>query len=139
MRLSISREGVKKERNPRHPHLGATYRTNVTSGVAVGQQSPIQAITQALNGHVIASGKIVDVKRQTSGGFARGNVHIEGMRNHKGEHFTVLFQNELLLAYRASATCEPTPENLLAVVPDLISILDSETGRPIVIEYLRYG
>lgn len=115
-------------------HIGQTLRLAWQSG-----SNPIHAITQALNGHVIASGKIIDVMRQTTGGFARGHVLIEGMRNDKGEQVTVLFQNELLLVYRSSATREPAQENLLAVVPDLISIIDSETGRPIVTEYLRYG
>lgn len=115
-------------------HIGQTLRLAWQSG-----SNPTHAITQALNGHVIASGKIIDVKRQTTGGFARGHVLIEGMRNDKGEQVTVLFQNELLLAYRSSATREPAQQNLLAVVPDLISIIDSETGRPIVTEYLRYG
>lgn len=115
-------------------HIGQTLRLAWQSG-----SNPIHAITQALNGHVIASGKIIDVKRQTTGGFARGHVLIEGMRNDKGEQVTVLFQNEFLLAYRSSAHLEPTQDNLLAVVPDLISITDSETGRPIVTENLRYG
>ncbi|MGL9721113.1 DUF917 domain-containing protein [Symbiopectobacterium sp.] len=115
-------------------HIGQTLRLAWQSG-----SNPIHAITQALNGHVIASGKIIDVKRQTMGGFARGHVLIEGRRNDKGEQATVLFQNEFLLAYRSSAALEPTQENLLAVVPDLISIIDSETGRPIVTENLFYG
>lgn len=44
---------------------------------------------------------------------------------------TIGFQNELLIA-RAG-------ERVLAVTPDLISILDSETGEPITTERLRYG
>lgn len=119
-----------------------TQAENIGQTLRLARQlgnNPIQAIAQALNGHVIASGKVIDVQRQTSGGFTRGNVVIEGMRDEKGELVNILFQNELLLAYRSSTTREPTPENLLAVVPDLISILDSETGQPIVTEYLRYG
>lgn len=115
-------------------NIGQTLRLARQSG-----SNPIQAVTQALNGYAIASGKIVDVERQTTGGFARGKVQIEGTLADKGERFTILFQNELLLAYRSSAVSEPTPDNLLAVVPDLISLLDSETGRPIVTEHLRYG
>lgn len=115
-------------------HIGKTLRLARQSG-----SNPIQAVTEALGGHTLAMGKIVDVERQTTGGFARGSVQIEGTGIDKGERFTILFQNELLLAYRASAVSHPTPENLLAVVPDLISILDGETGRPIVTEHLRYG
>lgn len=68
-----------------------------------------------------------------------GKVVLDGMGIDKGESFTVLFQNELLLAYRSSQVANPTQDNLLAVVPDLISIVDSETGRPIITEHLRYG
>ncbi|MEQ9924404.1 MULTISPECIES: DUF917 domain-containing protein [Pectobacterium] len=100
---------------------------------------PVQSLLTVLNGHIVASGKIVDVVRRTTGGFARGKVVLDGMGSDKGESFTVLFQNELLLAYRSSQTTEPTQDNLLAVVPDLISIVDSETGRPIITEHLRYG
>ncbi|MEQ9862726.1 DUF917 domain-containing protein [Pectobacterium cacticida] len=100
---------------------------------------PVQSLLSLLKGHIVASGKIVDVARRTTGGFARGKVVLEGMGNDKGESFAVLFQNELLLAYRSSRAIEPTQDNLLAVVPDLISILDSETGRPIITEHLRYG
>ncbi|MCV9879935.1 DUF917 domain-containing protein [Brenneria izbisi] len=114
--------------------IGQTLRLAHRSG-----SNPIQALLSVLNAYVIASGKIVDVERRTTGGFARGKVLLAGMGRFKGESFTVLFQNELLLAYRASEHDAPTQDNLLAVVPDLISVLDSETGRPIITEQLRYG
>lgn len=114
--------------------IGQTLRLAHQSG-----SNPIQALLSVLNAHVIASGKIVDVERRTTGGFARGKVLLAGMGRFKGESFTVLFQNELLLAYRSSEHDAPTQDNLLAVVPDLISVLDSETGRPIITEQLRYG
>ncbi|ASN85367.1 DUF917 domain-containing protein [Pectobacterium versatile] len=114
--------------------IGKTLRESHRSG-----SHPVQSLLTVLNGHIVASGKIVDVARRTAGGFARGKVVLDGMGNDKGESFTVLFQNELLLAYRSSQVKDPTQDNLLAVVPDLISILDSETGRPIITEHLRYG
>lgn len=115
-------------------NIGRTLRQAHQSG-----SHPVQSLLTILNGHVIASGKVVDVDRRTIGGLARGKVVLDGMGNDKGESFTVLFQNELLLAYRSSQVADPTQDNLLAVVPDLISIVDSETGRPIITEHLRYG
>ncbi|MFC3395875.1 DUF917 domain-containing protein [Brenneria rubrifaciens] len=115
-------------------NIGRILRLACQSG-----SNPIQALQSVLNAHVIAAGKVVDMERRTTGGFARGKVLLEGMGSFKGELFTVLFQNELLLAYRSSENHAPTQDNLLAVVPDLISILDSESGRPIITEQLRYG
>jgi DUF917 family protein len=43
----------------------------------------------------------------------------------------VRFQNENLIALKDGVP--------VATVPDLITVLDSETGDPITTEYLRYG
>ncbi|PWC17310.1 DUF917 domain-containing protein [Brenneria corticis] len=115
-------------------NIGKTVRQAHRSG-----SNAVQALLPLLHAHIIAAGKIIDVDRRTTGGFARGKVVLEGIGDSKGERFTVLFQNELLLAYRSSEAAAPTQDNLLAVVPDLISILDAETGRPIITEQLRYG
>ncbi|RLM27325.1 hypothetical protein BIY29_03655 [Brenneria alni] len=115
-------------------NIGNTLRLAHQSG-----SNAVQSLLSVLNAHIIASGKIIDVDRRTTGGFARGKVVLGGTGHSKGEMFTVLFQNELLLAYRSSEAAMPTQDNLLAVVPDLISILDSETGHPIITEQLRYG
>ena len=43
----------------------------------------------------------------------------------------VIFQNENLVARRNGKT--------VAIVPDLICMVDRETGQPITVEHLRYG
>jgi DUF917 family protein len=48
-----------------------------------------------------------------------------------GETSRIEFQNEHLVA-RAG-------DRLLAIVPDLISVVDTETARPIPTEAIRYG
>lgn len=78
----------------------------------------------------IFSGKIVDVNRQTKEGFVLGSVTIESDSNADGR-CVIEFQNENLVA-RAHG-------ELLAIVPDIISILDAETAVPITNETLRYG
>ena len=80
---------------------------------------------------VLFSGKIVDVERRTTAGFAVGRVIIEGYDQHNGKSLTVRFQNENLVAIMG--------KEVLATVPDLITILDSENGLPVTTEYLRYG
>ncbi|MFN8593644.1 MAG: DUF917 domain-containing protein [Thermomicrobiales bacterium] len=83
---------------------------------------------------IIFSGKIVEVYRRTSEGFAKGTVRIrelEGETDGDPRTMAIDFQNENLIA-RAG-------DRILSVVPDLICILDSETAEPITTEELRYG
>src|SRR5829696_9252004 len=83
---------------------------------------------------VIFTGKIVEVFRRTSEGFAKGTVRIlelDGANGTKPELLEIEFQNENLIARAGS--------RVLAVVPDLVCILDSDTAEPITTEELRYG
>jgi len=82
---------------------------------------------------VIFTGKITEVFRRTADGFAKGQIKIQelGASNGDGETLEIDFQNENLIAR--------TKNGVLAVVPDLICILDSETAEPITTEELRYG
>lgn len=102
--------------------------------------SPIQAIIDVCNGFLSITGKITDVSRETTGGFNRGHVKIEGMENFSGKRAKIDFQNENLVA-RIGKLEEYTDENLsvTASVPDLISIVDNDTGEPIPTEDVCYG
>ncbi len=83
---------------------------------------------------VIFSGKIVEVFRRTSEGFAKGTVKIAELdtgSGHEPELLEIEFQNENLIAR--------TTDRVLATVPDLICVLDAETAEPITTEELRYG
>ncbi len=94
----------------------------------------ILADTSYTPGKVIFAGKIVEVFRRTSEGFAKGTVLIQQVDGESGEMPDLLrieFQNENLIAQ--------VGERVLAVVPDLICILDGETAEPITTEELRYG
>lgn len=92
-------------------------------------RDPIDAICAVTNGVRIWQGKVVDVARKTMGGFARGEVSIAELDS--ACILKVGFQNEFLVA--------TTGNDVLATTPDLISILDLETGEPITTEGLRYG
>ena len=83
---------------------------------------------------VIFTGKIVEVFRRTSEGFAKGTIKIQELEANgtsESELMEIEFQNENLITR--------TRRGVLAVVPDLICILDSETAEPITTEELRYG
>ncbi len=82
----------------------------------------------------IFAGKIVEVFRRTSEGFAKGTIRIQELGGDAGgdpETLEIEFQNENLIARLG--------ERVLAVVPDLICVLDAETAEPITTEELRYG
>jgi DUF917 family protein len=92
---------------------------------------PIETVRSATNGFVIWRGKIVDIDRRTETGFARGTAVLEGLGDCEGRTLRIDFQNEFLIAREG--------DTALATTPDLITILDSETGHAITTESLRDG
>jgi hypothetical protein len=95
------------------------------------QENPIPSLVASQGGRVVFQGKIVDVLRRVTGGFARGEVTIEGLDDHSGQLLTIDFQNENLIARCGEA--------VLCAVPGLVCILERDTGTPINTELLRYG
>jgi len=81
-------------------------------------------------GTIIFEGKVIDVFRRTTEGFAKGRAILESTNNDR-EQLEIIFQNEHLIA-RANG-------RLKAIVPDLICVLDSETAEPITTEAIKYG
>jgi uncharacterized protein len=95
------------------------------------KRDPIAAVIDDGNGNLLLRGKIVDVDRRTTKGFARGTIILEGFDEFEGKQYAIEFQNENLIC-RAG-------DQVLATVPDLICVLDSESGTPVTTEELRYG
>ncbi len=93
---------------------------------------PVGAALRATGGRRLFSGKIVDVERRLVGGFARGVLLLDGLGDDEGRTLRIDFQNENLIA-RAS------DGSILAVVPDLICIVDIDSAEPITTEIVRYG
>lgn len=97
-------------------------------------EDPFEAIAAALAptlySHVreLFRGKVADVERRTTEGFARGRAIIEAP---EGQQMEIDFQNENLVARCGGA--------VVAIVPDLICVVDAETAEPITTEGLRYG
>lgn len=103
------------------------------------RRSPVAAVTDALGGRLVFTGKVTDVARRTTTGFARGTATLaplvsgpEGAQDTLG----LEFQNEHLLATRYGADGAASVE---VSTPDLIVVLDAETGEPITTEALRFG
>ncbi len=101
------------------------------------RQSPVEALmtffqSAELNrfARCVFTGKVSDVARKTTRGFAVGRICIEHLRA-DGPPCHIEFQNEFLMATRGGRP--------LAMVPDLICLLDAENGEPITTEVVRYG
>lgn len=92
---------------------------------------PIQTVLEHQNGRLLMTGKIVDLQRHLKGGFAVGKVLIDGFGDFEKDIGQIDLQNEFLVFYRNG--------EMQVCVPDLIVVLDAETGLPITTEVLRYG
>lgn len=123
------------------PQSGAQVRETMVVGTltqasAIGRaitearaakEDPVDRVVEVLRGRELFAGKVVDVQRATTTGFARGQARLEGDTG----VLELSFQNEHLVA-RLDGT-------VLATTPDLIMVLDHDSGEPITTESLRYG
>lgn len=78
---------------------------------------------------VITDGKIIDIQRETRQGFSVGQVTLKEFET--ARTLIIRFQNENLIV--------ETEGEALVMVPDLITVLDRETGAPITTESLKFG
>lgn len=93
--------------------------------------NPVQQVLDLLGGTLLFQGKVTDVDRRLTGGFVRGQVQISGLDEFRNEQIQIDLQNENLVVRRG--------QEILASVPDLIILLDLESGEPITTEVLRFG
>jgi DUF917 family protein len=92
---------------------------------------PVQALLRACGGRLLHAGKVSAVERATQGGFVRGHAEVQGLDAHADTSLRLSFQNEFLLARRG--------DQVIASTPDLICVVDMETGEPITNEKMRFG
>jgi DUF917 family protein len=115
----------------------ATVRNSVSLAIRIGEAvaaadgEPVAALIKEVGAFELVSGKIADVERRTTSGFARGSVVVEGLGADAGRLIRLELQNENLVALEQG--------RVLASVPDLISVLDSETADAIPTKRVRYG
>lgn len=94
-------------------------------------KTPEEYFLEFSEGFRLFKGKIADVRRETRGAFNFGKVVLEGIGEDKGRTAEVEFQNENLTA--------AVDGNILATVPDLICLVDTETFVPVTTDGLKYG
>jgi uncharacterized protein len=106
--------------------IGQTIRSVSETG-----REPAAVLVDEFDGFHLFRGKITDVYRRTTEGFAKGEAVIEGLDAFDGTTLSLEFQNEFLVAR--------TDESILASAPDLICVIETETGQPVTTEELAYG
>lgn len=102
------------------------------------KRDPVAAVVDQLGGTRLFTGKVTDVDRVTTGGFAKGAALIEGVGTDRGRQARLRFQNEFLVAEMSSAAGGADLE-VVATTPDLICVLETDTGEPVNTENIRYG
>lgn len=115
---------------------GAVIENSVSRAVQIGRSvvgtdDPVAALIAHLRAAHLIDGKVIDVERHTGGGFVRGSVVVEGTGADGGRMVRVELQNENLVVFEGG--------EVRASVPDLISVVDTQTADAISTEMLRYG
>jgi uncharacterized protein len=104
---------------------------SIGQAVAGAQADPVAELTAQIGAFRLVTGKISDVERRTTKGFVRGSVVVQGLGEDSGRLIRLELQNENLVALEQG--------RVVTSVPDLISVLDSETAEAIATERVRYG
>ncbi|WP_433497847.1 DUF917 domain-containing protein [Sphaerimonospora sp. CA-214678] len=115
---------------------GAVIEGTVSRAIAIGRatdgaEDPLAALCAELGATRLIDGKLTDLERRTTGGFARGTAVIEGTGDDRGRTLILEIQNENLVAVEDG--------RVLAMVPDLITVVDTRSATAIQTEGLRYG
>jgi DUF917 family protein/N-methylhydantoinase A/oxoprolinase/acetone carboxylase beta subunit len=99
----------------------------------------MDALNRVENVGRIIDGKITYLDRRIEGGYNMGVIDIEGIGDYTGYFMTIKFQNENLIALKRTTRDGRGTGEVVAVTPDLITILDINTFDAILCEDLRYG
>lgn len=115
---------------------GAIIEGSVTQALRIGRAvtesaHPVEGLLDAVGALKLIEGKVVDVQRTTSGGFVRGSVVVEGYGPDTSRLLRIEIQNENLVVLEEG--------EVLASVPDLITVVDAQSADAIATEMLRYG
>ncbi|KAI4916416.1 hypothetical protein J4E85_010070 [Alternaria conjuncta] len=107
-------------------------------------QSIIDAVGGSETGRALFKGKIVGVERKLYMGHVYGEVIIEATGSEYKGKIKIPFKNENIAAIRIpesgeSTTGEEKNEDVLAIVPDLIAVIDAQNGEAIGTPEYRYG
>ncbi|UUX33519.1 DUF917 domain-containing protein [Fundicoccus culcitae] len=111
--------------------IGTLTLSEQIGEILLTADKPIPALLKLLNAFLLFKGKVFDVSRKTEGGFVRGFTQLTGLDEYEDETAEMSFQNENLIFKRN--------EDVICMTPDLICVLDLETGMPVTTERVKFG
>lgn len=128
-----------------YPMSGAVARKGTVAGTLslcqqIGQRlraaraahdDPVAALSAILDARILFHGRVVDIERRTEGGFARGRAMFSGVEDWHSHSLRLDFQNEFLMAERDG--------QVIATTPDLIAVVEADSGTPVTTDALKYG
>lgn len=109
---------------------------SITTAIAIGkailqarqeQSDPVEKLIKATNGKLLSQGTITDIDQCVQDGFLEGTLSIH---TPSGD-VQLIYQNEYLLAKKGT--------EILGTTPDILMLLETESGTPITSESLRFG
>lgn len=101
---------------------------NILLNSKENQKTPISALMKSVDCKHLGTGSITDVNQVIENGFLIGSITIE---NELMEIWNVECQNEYLFVYKNN--------ECIAQTPDIIALIDSESGQPISSEAVSFG
>ncbi|MBI2810084.1 MAG: DUF917 domain-containing protein [Candidatus Melainabacteria bacterium] len=115
-----------------HEAKKALIPGSVSRAVQIGKlmritSDPISALLEQEKGERLITGTITEIDQIVEGGFLKGFVTVSDDQR----TVRIDYQNEYLIAKEG--------ETMLAATPDILTLLDADSGQPIASEALRYG
>jgi DUF917 family protein len=115
----------------------ATIRGSVSQSLRIGTAMSAcdggwpDVLANETGGLVLIEGRIAEIDRRIDAAFSRGHAVVEGIGTYAGRQLRLELQNEVLVALEDG--------EVLATVPDIITVLARSNGRPVGTERLQYG
>lgn len=99
-------------------NLGKARREAIEAG-----ENPIAAVAEAGHGFLRFQGTVKNHDWEIKSGFTVGEIELVGIECYAGEKYRIRYKNENIIAWRG--------EEVDMTAPDLICVLDNNTGMPI--------
>lgn len=122
-----------------HPIIGKDLKKSIIPGALslagrVGKaqreasesgKDPINAIVKSGDGRILFKGKVTKNNTcwEIKEGFTYGTIGISGIKNYESDNFKIWYKNENMMAWKN--------DEIILTCPDLICVVDLETGYPI--------
>ncbi|HSP98041.1 MAG TPA: DUF917 domain-containing protein [Candidatus Dormibacteraeota bacterium] len=92
---------------------------------------PTEAILCVAGGRRLFRGRIADVERRFRTGHDWGTLRLEGVDADRGRRAEIAFKNEYLILH--------VDRQVVLTVPDLITLVETDSGTPVTTEVVRTG